>query len=505
MTLSARERGSWLRFFVAMVALVGIALSVWRLESDRAGLVVAPLSGPVPATVFHGEGAGPAPVVVIAHGFAGSRPLMESFSLALAQAGYVAVSFDFRGHGRNPQPMSGDVTSVDGTTRLLMDDIAAVSEAALRLPQADGRLALLGHSMASDIVIRQALRDARVEAVVAVSMFSRAVTATEPRNLLVLPGEWEGRLRDEALRALRLSDPAAELGQTVGDPAQGTGRRAVAAPGVEHVGVLYSRTVLAETRDWLDLVFDRSSDGPLPARGGWIALLLVSVTALAWPLVRLFPAGRAVASAPMPPGPFLAAALVPALAVPLALWPFDTRFLPVLVADYLALHFALYGVAALGIAAVASGWRPQIALRDIALAVPVAGYGILVVGGFLDRYVASFWPAEGRWPVLLIIAAGSVPYMLSDAVLTDGGRARLWRVLLVRGAFLASLGLAVTLDFGRLFFLLIILPVILLFLTIFGTMGGWIGRRTGRPAIAGLGLGVFLGWALAVTFPMFAS
>ncbi len=78
-------------------------------------------------------------------------------------------------------------------------------------------------------------------------------------------------------------------------------------------------------------------------------------------------------------------------------------------------------------------------------------------------------------------------------------------MLAVRSLALASLGLAVALNFERLFFLLIILPVILVFFLLFGTVGGWVGRATWRPAVAGVGLGLFLGWALAVTFPMFAA
>ena len=152
-------------------------------------------------------GTAPAPVAVIAHGFAGSRQLMEGFALTLARAGYIAVSYDLEGHGRNPVPMSGDVTKISGTTQILMDELARVSDAALALPGADGRLALIGHSMASDIVVRQAVRDPRVGATVAVSMFSRAVTPTEPRNLLVIAGAWEGMLAAEAAAALRQSDP----------------------------------------------------------------------------------------------------------------------------------------------------------------------------------------------------------------------------------------------------------------------------------------------------------
>jgi hypothetical protein len=44
-----------------------------------------------------------------------------------------------------------------------------------------------------------------------------------------------------------------------------------------------------------------------------------------------------------------------------------------------------------------------------------------------------------------------------------------------------------------------------LFFLLFGTVSGWIGRTTWRPAAAGVGLGLFLAWALGVTFPMFAA
>lgn len=431
---------------------------------------------------------------------------MEGFALTLARAGYIVVSYDLLGHGRNPVPMSGDVSIVEGTTQVLMDELARVSDAALALPGADGRLALLGHSMASDIVVRQAVADPRVGAVVAVSMFSRAVTEDQPGNLLIIAGEWETMLAAEAEKALRLADPAAALGQTVGDPSDGTGRRAVLGPNVEHVSVLYSATTLAETRDWLNASFGLSGMAEVPARGGWIALLLVSVVALGWPLAGALRKFRADA----PPlhlsrGKFLAATLIPAVATPLILWPLDIRFLPVLVADYLAVHFALFGLLAFGLVAGFGGLRKGGTLAALILAVPIALLGIALFGTALDRYVASFVPVAGRVPVVLAMAVGAVPFMLADAALTEGGRAPLWRVITVRGLALASLGLAVALDFEGLFFLIIILPIILLFFILFGTVSGWIGRATWRPAAAGVGLGLFLAWALAVTFPMFAA
>ena len=44
----------------------------------------------------------------------------------------------------------------------------------------------------------------------------------------------------------------------------------------------------------------------------------------------------------------------------------------------------------------------------------------------------------------------------------------------------------------------------LLFFTIFGLIGGWVGRRTGSPLAAGIGLGLLLAWAIGVSFPLYA-
>lgn len=493
-----------MRSVVAVLALVAGLLSVWMLESGRSGLTIADFALPdgPPATIYEPEGRGKAPVVVVAHGFAGSRPLMEPIALALSHAGYIVVSYDLMGHGRNPRPMTGDVTSVDGTTRFLVEEMRHVASAALAHPRADGRLAYLGHSMASDIIIRAAAEGPRVNAIVALSAFSLAVTADFPPNLLLVTGEWEGGLVGAALDMLQLADPGADLGQTVGDPQDGNARRAVLAPGVEHVGILYSRFAQTEAVDWLNAAFGRNVVADPPRRGLWILLLLAATAALAWPLARVLPKGPA--PRPLALRPFLMAALLPAVIVPLALAPVRTQILPVLVADYLVLHFAAYAGLSLLILWRAGLLCEQFPGRVWPMAAVVALCAIGVIGGALDRYVASFVPTMGRLWIIAGLALGAVPYMIADAILTEGGRAPLWRVLVARVVFLLSLIAAVALNFDRLMFLLVILPVILLFFLIFGTMAGWIGRRTGLPVIAGAGFGLMLAWALGVTFPLFA-
>jgi pimeloyl-ACP methyl ester carboxylesterase len=474
---------------------------IWNLEQARSGLTITPLSvGSTPASVYQLKNTGKAPAIVIAHGFAGSRQLMEAYALMLAQAGYIIVSFDFEGHGRNPTPMTGDITQVSGTTQILKREVRRVVDAALALPSVDGRVALLGHSMASDIIVREAVEDTRVSATVTISMFSEAVTKSEPRNLLMISGEWESFLRANALQKAQLTEPAAKEGETVSDPSTSSRRRTFVAPHVEHVSVLYSSQALRDARDWLDEVFGRKSQSPLAATGGWIVSLLAGILLLAWPLASLLPRMERPATS-LPLRTFLLATLLPAALTPLLLTFVDTRFLPILVADYLAAHLFVFGIISLGVLT----WN-GVTLKPIAWASAAAltAYGLLIFGFAMDRYVASFMPNAARAQVIAMIAIGSLPSMIADALATDGGRAPYWRVFLGRGVFLASLGVAVLLDFERLFFLLIIIPVIILFFVVFGMMGGWVARRSMSPVAAGIGLGLILAWSLGVSFPMFS-
>ncbi len=53
-----------------------------------------------------------------------------------------------------------------GLVQLLEREIGRVTDAVLALPFVDGRVALLWHSMASDIIVRRALEDPRIAATV---------------------------------------------------------------------------------------------------------------------------------------------------------------------------------------------------------------------------------------------------------------------------------------------------------------------------------------------------
>ncbi len=328
---------------IGVLALAAIVLSLVQLERARSSLEIIALEvGTTPATLYRKPGAN-GPLVVVAHGFAGSTPLMQSYTLTLAQSGYIVLAFDFEGHGRNPVPMSGDVTSIDGTTALLVAETRRVIAEGRKFPGVEDRVALLGHSMATDIIVRAALAEqaegSPIAAIVAISMFSGAVTASEPDRLLMISGQWEDMLRAIALDNLRQLKPDAREGETV--TVNGLTRRAVVAPAVEHVGVLFSATALSEARAWLDAAFDHRSDGPITPRGLWILLLLAGIVALLYPVAQLVPKRQAAAH-PIPAARFWIAVILPSLAVPLIGTQVYTPFMPVLVADYLMAHLAAY-------------------------------------------------------------------------------------------------------------------------------------------------------------------
>ena len=502
---------------VAALALAAITAALWHLHAETDGLAIEAVSiDGTPATLFRARAGAAGPVVVIAHGFAGSQQLMLPFATTLAHAGYVAVTFDFPGHGRNPAPLTGSITRADGATRTLVDVTERVAERVRTY--GDGRLALLGHSMASDIVVRVAQTLPGVVATVAVSMFSPGVTRESPRDLLVIVGGWEGALRREALRAVGLvSAPEAPCENlTYGDPAAGTARRAAVSEGVEHIGVLYAHASLVEAVAWLDGAFGRSppAQGRTDRRGPWILVLLAGVVALAWPSVQRLPV-----VSPTPRGAGLGwgrlwpALVIPAVATPLILRVLPTHVLPVLVADYLAAHFAVYGLLTAGClrwlrrrsAPVSDTTRPVAFGALTAGAMAVTLYGFVGLALPIDAYVTSFVPGPNRVSLILAMLIGTIPFFLADEWLTRGPGAGRGAYAASKLVFLLSLGLAVGLDFGRLFFLVIIVPVILLFFLVYGAISTWAYRRTGHPWVAGIASAIAFAWAIGVTFPLLAG
>jgi hypothetical protein len=393
----------------------------------------------------------------------------------------------------------------------LVDQLTQVAAFARGL--GDGGLAVLGHSMACDIAVRFAESTREVAATIAVSMFSPAVTASAPRDLLVLVGAWEGPLKREALRAVGLATAPAipHMAVTYGDFARGTARRAAISPHVDHVSVLFSQTTLREAVNWLDESFGvkRTTPPVVDARGPWILLLFGAIVLLARPLSTLLPRVADLSLGAGLRGRRLwLCILIPMLATPLLLRVLPTHFLPVLVGDYLACHFALYGlITALCLWVARSPHAPRAFSRP-ALAVAAAAviaFGFLGVVWPINSFFTSFVPGPDRFVLILAMLIGTLLFFVSDEWLTRGEGAARGAYAASKIAFLLSLAIAVALDPGRLFFLIIIVPVIVIFFVVYGLFSSWTYRQTQHPLVAGIANAVAFAWAIGVTFPLLSG
>ena len=540
-TVSRRARRALAPLALILSAVLS-ALSIWQLEAARWGLAIEPVPvGATPATLYrpsepNAPGASGAPVVVVSHGFAGSARMMEAFSLTLARSGVAVLAYDSLGHGRNPVPMAGSVLEVEGVTARLVEEARAVLAAAREIgPPA----ALLGHSMATDVIVRAA-RAEGVPTVVAVSMYSEAVTPRSPERLLIVSGAREGRLRRIALEVVRAVGPEAGEGETVA--AGPVRRRAVAAPGVGHVGVLWSPAALAEARDWIA----PGAGGEVARTGPWIAALLGSILALAWQLAGLLrgvPVGRAAgrdraragrpARAPADGGGDPAASMVhraapseargrevgpppgastPPPAVPR--WRLVAAALPSSVAAGIAAALAPSEVAGLRGAGGLAAFLLVLGAGQLALLArlglrprrpdPAASAALLLWSAAfalaLDRYGASFAVTGPRWTLAALLLPGALAWAVADGVLTRGAPLPLAAAL--RALPLAALLGAMLMAPGTLGLQFTALPVLALFWLVFGTAAGRIARARGHDAPrAALGLAMAL--SLAASLPLF--
>jgi hypothetical protein len=92
-------------WFIAGIAAVcfvtGIALS--HLIESGVRVQKVTLAEDTPALKFIPTGAGPHPVALLAHGYAGSKETLFRYGEALAAAGFICYDVDLPGHGASPQ------------------------------------------------------------------------------------------------------------------------------------------------------------------------------------------------------------------------------------------------------------------------------------------------------------------------------------------------------------------------------------------------------------------
>ncbi len=430
-----------------LVALAKLTAPIRSLRIKRTRVEQVPVTVMALRRDHHQNQETPGPAVIIVHGFAGSQQVMSPFAVTLARNGYTAITVDLPGHGQSAVPLCGELADFEGRYRQLEELLRPVVHFARK--QGNGQVALLGHSMGSGIVTRYAKEHPEIDAVVGVSLVYNGGTAVGPRNLLVINGEFEGRLRQMAQMVIdQAADGSGVVGVTYGNMAAGTARRVVYAPGVEHIGVLFSRTTLAETLAWLDLCFSRpSQEHPyLDERIRWLGVLYASAVVLFVPFAELF----RVRHSRLPPSPRPSLPQEGAMALPWQWWGLLTvgpaaltpfllrlfptkainRMVPIMVGGPATVFFTLYG------ALTASGlWlmhrtasvpRSRLVLpplnQTIAGALLMVSYVFLTFGLPTHRFLFNYFPTKAinRMVPIMVGGPATVFFTLYGALTASG-------------------------------------------------------------------------------------
>ncbi|MFZ0531865.1 MAG: alpha/beta fold hydrolase [Anaerolineales bacterium] len=268
-----------------MLGFLMMVISIWQIAATQSGLDVINLhtTNP-PVTMITPSNAVPAsrPTILIAHGFAGSEVLMRGFALTLAHAGYTTVSWDFEGHGANPNPLIQSSESND----LLQNAQAALAEAETTGLINTQLVAILGHSMGSGVALSYGITHPDTYATIAISPVSQSVSPTLPHNLLLMAGSLEPQFVSSAERLLAMA------GGQSNDLAAGSAHKLVIIPNVEHISILFSPTAHSTSRSWLDATF-----GPQPEASNytdrrilWFGLGIIGSIFLSKATLSTFPA-----------------------------------------------------------------------------------------------------------------------------------------------------------------------------------------------------------------------
>ncbi len=508
---------SWLLGALALVLTVPAVLGISRVD---AGLTrTAAEVGTVPVTVLTGDPGQRRPVVVVAHGFAGSAQLMDDLGVSIATAGYAVVLLDFSGHGRNPSPLPVDGREVG--TDVLDRELGEVVAWSRGQPWADPqRLGLLGHSMGAGAVVRYAVADARgpreLTATVAVSLPSDSAVpsgeAAVPRDLLLVVGGNElPQFTDAAVGALRAAYPEGQPGPGYGSPVDGTARAAQVVPRADHVSILFSSDTAQLAVDWLDETVGAPSSGHTVGAGrvGWLLLLTLGAAVGFVPLARLaFGPVREPSPAPawwvvalVGLGSAVVASLV-ARAMPSV-----AERVPLAVGGHLVVWFAAAGLASYLVTRVLRIARvaplvvpPGFPWRDLAATFAMTSYAVLALGLVAQRTWTAFSFAGGRERWLLLVELAFLAWFWADDRIV--GR-RWWLALLTRAIAVAVLLGSVVL-LGAPSFLSLLVPLMAVVLLLLLVYGQTVTRRSSLPWAAALVQAIPLAYLVTTTFPLVA-
>ncbi len=426
--------------------------------------------------------------IVIGHGFAGSKEMMRQLAYDIANAGSNAVLFDFIGHGSNQHKLVNQPTEITGTTQQLVNQLSDIIRFIYEKFGNDISISLVGHSMASDIVIR-ASADQRINSVIAISPYSTGITRDFPKDLLLISGQFENHLRSHALKMVKTFKPEAKENTEYAD--EKIRRKASFIENTGHVSVIYAPQTSRIIIDWLKLEnYDR------PFWKTQIASIIIGVTFIVFGMSRLN-ANLVYQNISDLEDKRSLRKLLLATIFSLSSGFIETSLLPIYGFERIAFYFGL-----IGLFAYLFSFDYQITKlkTDLLLWLKlVLCFGVLCF--LINRYIGSFTLSENRITafIILILPVTLFCLVIEKLIVTSS----IWISVLLR--VLPIIGFSILLilfpeDYGLMFTTILIY---ILYFLVFGYIGKHQRKKIGHLKV-GLTHGIFLSFSFAATNPIFS-
>ena len=426
--------------------------------------------------------------IIIGHGFAGSKEMMRQIAYDVAKAGSNAVLFDFIGHASNQQKLVNEPTEITGTTQQLVDQLSNIINFIYEKFGDDIKISLIGHSMASDIVVR-ASTDKRIKSVVAISPYSTGITQDFPKDLLLISGQFEGHLRSHALQMVKTFNP--EANENTEYTNGNIRRKASFIENTGHVSVIYAPQTTKIIIDWLKL---ENYDRPIwKNQIGWILIGMTFIvigmsrlnTNLANETILVFKNKKALISVLTATTAALSSGLI------------EMHLLPIYGFERIAIYFGL-----VGLFTYLFSFDYQITTLKIGFLYwlkLILCFGVLCF--LINRYIGSFALSDNRITAFIsLILPITLFSLISEKLIASSS---IWIAILLRGLPIVGFSMLLILfpeQYGLMFTTVLIY---ILYFIVFGYIGRHQRKKIGHAKV-GLAHGIFLSFAFAATNPIFA-
>ena len=189
--------------------------------------------------------------VIIGHGFEANKEFMKGYALELAAAGFVAVTFDFRGHGQSTGSLDRG--------NLINDVEAVIGYLTTRTDIDMNNLAYIGYSMGGgpgNIIVNQST-DFKAFIGVGTGLGNiRKGNSTDPLNVLMIKAKFDevqelSDLKESVAQRTGLSVSLIDSNQLYGSFETGNATQIYVDDNSNHLAVAWDVDFTRQARDWI--------------------------------------------------------------------------------------------------------------------------------------------------------------------------------------------------------------------------------------------------------------